>query len=325
VSIDKHIGHFKIGVVSLSNSLYRKDGSDILKQKVLSGINFLTKAGFTITVGKSVFNSCGYKASSIKERVEDLHQMFSNEKVNLIMNTVGGYNSNEILEYLDFAHIQKHPKIFVGFSDITTINLALYSKAQIETVNGAHLSYFVHHNNAFDALFDLLKNRHQSLTNPIYVWENEANATLRQPGEIKYLEGKKEAGVGSALGGNLSTFCLLLGTEYMPDLADTILFLEYDKEEATSLPSIERFLWQVRQNGIFKKIKALIFGHLPKEVAGEENENDNIHRILEQVTEGCDFPVLYNACFGHIYPSWQIINGTRYQVETHPQCLIKTI
>lgn len=353
MSIEKYNKIFSIGVISLSlptsekletevkqakekQSDERKEKQKRLNMRVRAGIDYLTENGFAVSVGKTVFPdmSLGYKAASIKDRVNDVHEMFSNQKVNLIMNTIGGYNCNEILEYLDYDLIKKNPKFFVGFSDITSANLALFTKANIKTVNGSHITYYLHDKNSFLNLFQTLNNEKKELACEKFIWEGDLTKTLREPGEIEFLRGKNSTAEGWAIGGNLSTFCLMLGTEYTPDFSGSVLFIEYDKEEDTCLPSLERLMWQIRQNGIFKKINALVFGQLQKDVLKEETRTekkeggkakdiDTLKRILIDVTSGYDFPVLYNTTFGHIYPSWQIINGANVEFSTTKPVTIK--
>lgn len=129
------------------------------------------------------------------------------------------------------------------------------------------------------------------------------------------LDNKKLKATGKIVVGNLSTFNLLLGTPYLPDFRDKILFLEYDKEEVKSLPSLERVLWKICQNGIFDKISGLVFGLLEPEVQKEETEFQNTQTILKGVTNNYNLPVLYNAQFGHIYPSWVLQNGITVKIE----------
>ena len=325
MSIDKYNKMFSVGLVSLS--LPTSDGTpeNIREKRVRAGIDYLIGSGFSVEIGKTVFpeKPYGYKAASIQDRVDDIHAMFSNPNVNLIMNTIGGYNCNEILEFLDYDLIRRNPKFFVGFSDITAANLALFTKADIKTVNGSHITYYLHDKNSFLDLLCTLNNEKQELLCERFIWEGDLTKTLREPGGIKFIGGKNPVAGGWAIGGNLSTFCLMLGTQYLPDFSGSILFLEYDKEEATCLPSLERLMWQIRQNGILGKIKALVFGQLQKDVLKEETETDNLERILTDVTKGYNFPVLFNTTFGHIYPSWQIINGAVIKLSTSKEVIIK--
>ena len=126
---------------------------------------------------------------------------------------------------------------------------------------------------------------------------------------MRRLPNKVSSSVGPALAANLSTLCLMLGTPFLPSFSERVLFLEYDREEQTALPSLERFLWQLRQSGALRNLSGLVFGALQPSVAGEETATDTIERILGEVTAGYTYPVIYNAQFGHIYPSWVIVNG----------------
>ena len=106
----------------------------------------------------------------------------------------------------------------------------------------------------------------------------------------------------------------MVGTPYLPSFSQRTLFLEYDREEQRALPSLERFLWQLRQSGILKNLTGLVFGLLQPSVAAEETPTDSIERILTEVTAGYRYPVIYDAQFGHIYPSWVIVNGREIRI-----------
>ena len=145
-------------------------------------------------------------------------------------------------------------------------------------------------------------------------WANRARETF-PTGQIETLQSKRTTAKGTIFSANLSTLCLGLGTPHFCDMRRPVLFLEYDREEQRALPSIERFLWQLRLAGVFEQLEALIFGRLQESVRQEETSYDSIQRILTYVTEGYSFPVLYNAQFGHIYPSWVLVNGRSCVIE----------
>jgi len=240
--------------------------------------------------------------------------MFLNPKVEVIFNTLGGYNSNEILEFIDYDLIKKHPKPFIGYSDITALNLALYKKSNLATIN----SYFVKD-------LHLVKNWEnqieQAIVKDTFELKNQdsykvsySKEVLKTP-KIKFLEGKKETASGKVLAANLSTFNLLLGTDYMPNLDGHILFLEYDKEEEMAMPSLERMLWQIRQNGIFDKIDGLVFGLLEPRAKQQEKLPQTIKQILQDVTEDYNFLVAFDAQFGHVYPSFVLKNGDKTTID----------
>jgi muramoyltetrapeptide carboxypeptidase len=286
---------YTIGIIGLSQTLKNDSESE---NSVTNFIQNLKSQGHELIVGKTVFSKFGYKTASIEDRLSDLHQMFLDPKIEIILNNTGGYSSNELLEFIDYDLIKKNPKIFVGYSDITAINLALYTKTGLQTINGPMVVDFDWYKNCYKDLFDYFEGKKSEL----------------QSDQIKYLANKKLEAKGEIIAGNLSTFNLLLGTKYLPDFKNKVLFLEYDKEESKALPSLERMLWQIRQNGIFDKINGLVFGLLEPEVQKEETEFQNIKSILESVTQNYTFPVLYNAQFGHIYPSWVLQNGRKVEI-----------
>lgn len=285
------------------------------KEKMHTAIKHLQELGHNVLVGDTCFSKFGFKTASIEERVSELESMFLNSKIDIILNTCGGYSSNEMLEFINYDIIKRHPKKFVGYSDITAINLGLYHKANIPTINGPMLGSFESDPNCFVRFFEQI-----SLESYVYRnWETTYSGRTKEDittGPIRMLPNKKEATDGKAVAGNQSTFNLLIGTPYLPDLTDSILFIEYDIVEIRGLPTLERFLWQARHAGVFDKISALVLGRLEPRVEREQTEyNVTLESILEEVTQGFLFPVLYNAQFGHIHPSWIIENGMSITID----------
>jgi muramoyltetrapeptide carboxypeptidase len=300
-----------IGVVGLSMPISFNPEN---QKNILQNLKNLELLGYNVVLAKTVLDSFGYKTSTIKNRINDLHQMFLNPKIDIILNTLGGYNSNELLEFIDYDLIKQNPKPFIGYSDITTVNLALYKNSDLQTING----YFIKDLHLIenwemqiaDAIFkDTFELKNQDSYKVSYSKE-----VFKTP-KLKFLEGKKETANGKVLAGNLSTFNLLLGTDYIPNLEGHILFLEYDKEEEMAMPSLERMLWQIRQNGIFDKINGLVFGLLESQAKQQESPPQTIKQILQDVTEGYNFLVAFDAQFGHIYPSFVLKNGVNISIK----------
>lgn len=304
-----------IGVVGLSLPI---NFNPTIQKNIQQNLKNLKLSGYDLVLGQTVESSFGYKSSTIRSRVNDLHQMFLNPEVEMIFNTLGGYNSNEILEFIDYDLVKKQPKPFIGYSDITALNLALYKKSNLATING----YFIKD-------LHLVKNWQnqieQAILKDTFNFENESFYQVSYSKKvfkipvIKFLNGKKGTASGKILAANLSTFNLLLGTDYMPNLDGHILFLEYDKEEEMAMPSLERMLWQIRQNGVFKSINGLVFGILEPKAKEQEKLPQSIGNILQDVTQGYNFLVAYNAQFGHIYPSFVLKNGAKVLIKNQNQ------
>jgi muramoyltetrapeptide carboxypeptidase len=300
---------YKIAIIALAAGVNK---NPIRLKGVLEGIKYLQKLGNVVVVGGSVKLSSEQKNATKQEKLDDLNNFFADDSIDIILNLTGGYDSNELLELVDFDLYKNNPKKFVGYSDITTFNMALYSKSNIKTINGCMLVDYTFDKSSLDRILGFIESK-PDIQNFDFFYSNVEK--LSTP-EIVCLSGKNEFCIGNVVVANLSTFNLLLGTGYLPDLDGFILFLEYDKEEQSSLFAIRRMLWQIRQNKIFDKINGLVFGLLEKEVQKEEREFDlTLDRILTEVTKGFDFPTIYNLQFGHIYPSLIFQNGEKILIE----------
>lgn len=117
----------------------------ILKDDIIQNAKQrLEKLGFKVTFGKNVLKSIddNFKCANIQDRVEDLHEAFKDKNVKAILTVIGGYNVNQILDYIDYDLIKANPKIICGFSDITALSNAIYAKTGMVTYSGPHFSSF---------------------------------------------------------------------------------------------------------------------------------------------------------------------------------------
>jgi len=127
----------EIRVIAPSRSL------SIISENTRSIANkMLKELGFKVTFGKHVEECDDFKSSSIKSRIEDLHDAFRDKNVKAIFSVIGGFNSNQLLKYLDYDLIKKKPKILIGFSDTTALQNAILKKAGLVTYSGPHYSSF---------------------------------------------------------------------------------------------------------------------------------------------------------------------------------------
>lgn len=303
---------FGIGVVALS-----LPSVGAREKRVESAIDYLRQKGFSLRIGSTVFSEYSYRSASISDRANDLMKMFCDSNVQCILNTTGGFNSNELLDTLDFDLIQKNPKWFVGYSDITAINLALFKKIGLRSVSGPMLVDYADDPTVFDRLFQCLESERSNFSLPEYLHEWD-RASMRACPKMQCLSAKAPRCEGKLISGNLSTFMLLAGTPYFPDCAGAILMLEYDVCEDFGLASVQRMLRQLRQTGVFDRIAGLVLGVLPAKTHLEEQDEWNLRDILDEVTAGYQFPVIFDAPFGHVYPSWILINGTRLGISVTP-------
>jgi muramoyltetrapeptide carboxypeptidase len=120
---------------SRSLSIIGKENREIARKR-------FDELGLTLTFGKHVEETNSFASSSIKSRIEDLHEAFQDTNVKAIFTVIGGFNSNQLLRYIDWNIIKRNPKIFCGYSDITAMNNSLFAKTGLINYSGPHYSTF---------------------------------------------------------------------------------------------------------------------------------------------------------------------------------------
>ncbi|AYV72156.1 U61 family carboxypeptidase [Niallia circulans] len=275
----------------------------------------LENLGFVVTFGKHIFESDLQFSSTIEHRVEDIHDAFRDQNVKGILTVIGGFNSNELLPYLDFDLIKANPKMLCGYSDITALATAITTKADFITYSGPHFSSFqMEKLQEYQTEYfrKCLMETSAFIIEPSDVWTDDAwyldqeNRQYEPGGWRVYQEGSAK---GQLFGGNLCTLNLLQGTEYMPNLKDGILFVEDD--ELTIPETFARDLTSLLQTaGI---IKALVIGRFQRASKMTEEQLLFIldkHPLLQQI------PVLYDVDFGHIQPFFTFPIGGEVEIDT---------
>jgi muramoyltetrapeptide carboxypeptidase len=239
--------------------------------KVHHGARYFESLGYRVTISKNVFNVNGYLAGTDQERAEDLIQAFADKNVKAIICSRGGYGTPRILDKIDYEIIKRNPKIFIGYSDITALQLAIFRKTRLITFSGPMMAveFGVEFGKKIDPFteekfFDM-------------VTGSKKIGVVRSHKEYRLSFRGKKKSKGRLLGGNLSLITSILGTEYVPDFSDSILLLEEVSEEPYS---IDRMLTQLRLAGVLRNISGIALGQFTN-CAPEEP--DKPHRTLEEI------------------------------------------
>lgn len=269
----------------------------------------LEDLGLKVTFGKHVMEAdSDYMATDAKSRAEDLNEAFSDKNVKAILTVIGGFNSNQILRYIDFENIKNNPKIFCGFSDITILSNSIYAKTGLVTYSGPHYSSFGMKKGFMEYEMEYFKKMFFE-NNEIDVkssdeWSDDAwfidqenREFIKNDGMFIINEGTAE---GKIVGGNLCTFNLLQGTKYMPSIEDSILFIE-DDEMAGKLFLVEfdRNLVSLIMQPGFEKVKGIVIGR-PQKAACMTKEK--WIKLIKSKPELEKIPVIAGADFGHTTP-----------------------
>ncbi|KIY21585.1 S66 family peptidase [Mesobacillus subterraneus] len=277
----------------------------ILKEAQLDlAVERLTKLGFKVTFGKNADAHDEFYSSSIEERIEDLHDAFIDPNVKGILTAIGGYNSNQLLKYIDFHLIARNPKILCGYSDITALQLAIYQKTGLVTYSGPHFSTFgVKYGLEYtlDSFLDAVTNDAPYEISPSETWSDDA-WYLEQENRVfhendGYMVIREGEARGRLIGGNLCTMNLLQGTEFMPNLKDSILFMEDDEESHSR--SFDRDLQSLLHLPDAASIKALLIGRFQK---NSNITEEALRKIILSKEELRNIPIIANVNIGHVQP-----------------------
>lgn len=272
-------------------------------EKINEGVKYLEKLGYKVIVGKNVGKYRGYLAGNDDERLSDLHLMFANKNVKAIFCVRGGYGTIRLLEKIDYKLIKRNPKIFVGYSDITALQLAIFRKTGLITFSGPMVAvdFTGEVNHYTEEIFWRMitsTKKFGKLTNP----ENEKISCLTK--------GKAS---GLLIGGNLSLLASLIGTPYLPDLKNSILFLEDIDEKPYR---IDRYFAQMKLSKIFENISGIILCNFTDcEETDLTKKSLSLNDVIGDYFEKLNKPVLYNLIYGHINPKNSIPIGVKASID----------
>ncbi|MBT4446326.1 LD-carboxypeptidase [archaeon] len=267
-------------------------------------IRKLESLGLVVSFGKNVNVKDDFSSSSIQERVDDLHAAFSDPSVKLILTVIGGFNSNQLLKYLDYDLIKKNPKIFCGFSDITALGNAIYAKTGLITYSGPQFFSFGE-KKGFDysleyfqkclmseKSFEIVASKKWS--EDLWTKDQQNRNFVKNDGFWVINEGEAE---GIIIGGNQCTLNLLQGTEFMPEIKGSILFLEDDYE--AHVATFDRDLQSLIHLPNFSEVKGIVIGRFQS----ASNVTKNLlTQLIKSKKELDNIPVIANVDFGHTNP-----------------------
>lgn len=261
-------------------------------EELEAGLAYLQGKGYRTKVAGNVTTQTHFLAGDRDVRLNALIQMFRDDEVDAVFCARGGDGAihllPEVLEPLQGVN----PKPFVGYSDITLLQLALYQRFGWVTFSGPMVATELGANTLSGPAEEHFWSM---ITKPSNEW-NINLPTERIP--VVWREGTAK---GPLLGGCLSLVCALPGTPCLPDFTNAILIIE-DTEEPPK--SIDRMLHRLRIAGIFGKIGGLVLGQF-RNCFPEDPSNDfTLHEIVLNATQGYDFPILANFPYGHNTPDF---------------------
>lgn len=289
-----------IGIVSPSSAIFETEPYKI-------AVETFQAMGLKVKLGEFVSNRFGHLAGTDEERAKEFNDMFKDPEVDAVIALRGGSGAARILDKIDYKAIAENPKIFIGYSDITALHLAIFSKTGLVTFHGPlavsvwnKFSYSIFRDILFDAEAVVLQNPTDTGDNLTQV--NNRIRTIT-PGTAR----------GQMLGGNLSVMTGIMGSEYFPSQWENkILYLEDVGEQ---IYAIDRMMSQLKLGGVFEKISGFVFGKCTDCNPGSGYGSFTLEEVIDHYIKPLNIPAFTGAMFGHISDNSTIPNSIEAEID----------
>lgn len=282
-------------------------GSYISDEGLERAVNNLEGMNLRVKLGRHIRAQRGYTAGTDAQRLQDLHRMFSEPEVKAVWCVRGGYGCSRLLPDIDYALIRNHPKILIGYSDITALLVAIYQNTGLVGFHGPVGASEWTDYNLLHLRGVLMEGATTWLIQPPPSYQVEAQAPFRArtitPGIVE----------GPLIGGNLSLLSALCGTPFAPDFRRHLVFMEEVGEKPYR---IDRMLTQLRQATHLKQAAGLALGVF----AGCEPDEDDLSLSLQETLDDrlgdLRGPVTYGLPFGHVREQCTLPVGIRARLDS---------
>lgn len=270
--------------------------SPALQEELDNELALLHAMGYKTKVGESATTDGTYLAGSDDLRARDINEFFRDDSVQAILCLRGGYGSARLLSQLDYQMIARHPKLFIGFSDITALHTALGQRSHLVTIHGPVLTSLTHDTTAYT----------------LYQFEQGLTGT-DVPGNVPMPDGIELSSLipgtteGRLCGGNITILASLAGTPYELRGDGGILFLEDTYESPYQL---DRDLLQLYQSGLLSRVRGIVFGLFPDQ-DGHAAEREEYDDIIAHYASLAGKPAIKNFPAGHTEYNIFLPLGTR--------------
>lgn len=259
--------------------------------------------GLKVVFGDHYWDRRGYMAGADLDRAADINGFFADSSVKALM-ARGGWGSARVLPHLDFETIAANPKVLIGYSDVTALLLGLHAKTGLVTFHGPNPRREFSAEHIRRVLFD---GETYLLENPKEIRPGE---TVQTQDRIRTITPGKAR--GRILGGNLTVLTAIIGSEYLPNWDDCILFIE-DVNEAVY--RVDRMINQLALAGILKRTRGVVFGRCTDCDPGEGYGSLTLEQVLVDHLEPLGVPVFSGIRVGHIPEQFTLPIGTEVEID----------
>ena len=261
------------------------------------------RMGFKVKLGESAGKKYGYLSGTDELRARDINAMFADDEVDAIVCLRGGYGAMRLMDKIDYDLIARHPKIFVGFSDITALHIALLNRCGLATFHGPMAAA----NWAGKPLDDFSRDSmYRSLMNAVPAGE------LSNPPEYPRQMVNPGQAEGLLVGGNLMLIASSLGTPWEIDTKGRIIFIE---EVGERTYCVDRMLTQLRLAGKFDECAGVVFGDFADCPVEYPEFGLTLEEIIREVVAPCGKPIFTGLRCGHCTPKLTLPFGVKCRMD----------
>lgn len=291
----------RIAVVAPASPFQRHEFDD--------GVAEIARLGFEPVWDDTVFERHGYVAGTPDVRAGAIRRALADASVGAVIAVRGGYGSAQLLPLLDVAEVRRSHKPIIGYSDITALLLSVQARTGLVTFHGPiglgrwdsySLDYYRR------VLFDgeqVTYSNKQGLSDRNALVPIDFRTQTITPGKAR----------GRLVGGNLTVMTAILGSPYVPDWDNTILFTEDTHED---FYRIDRMLTQLRLAGVLGKIKGFVFGTCAECGPGDGNYGAlTLEEIFADHVKPLGVPAWQGAMIGHSQPQWTLPEGVQVEID----------
>ena len=288
-----------VGIVSPAAPLYESRDVQIM-------VESMEALGLNVNLSEYVTERHGYFAGTDERRAEEFNRMVHDDDIRAIVLARGGWGSSRILPHVDYDAIRDHPKIIVGYSDVTALLLSIHAATGLVTFHGPVGASPWNHFTADHFRSILFRREAPTLHNP-----ESADDTL-VPVDHRIRTIRSGAAEGRLVGGNLTLITSLLGTGHLPSWEDALLFTE-DIGEAVY--RIDRMLTQLGLSGVLDGIGGFIFGTCEECTPERRVSGFTLEDVLDQHIAPLDVPAWSGALIGHQDKKFTVPIGVRAAID----------
>lgn len=264
-----------------------------------AGIAYLERRGYRVELGRSVLAPRGYLSGTDEERLDELNAFLRRDDVKMLVSVRGGYGILRLLPHLDYAALLTHPKLIVGYSDVTALHLAIYKKTGLPGLSGPLVVEWGDADTGTERSFWSLA--HGDVPQPLLGPADEPLESVR-PGIAE----------GVLLGGNLAVLVRMVGTPYLPSLNGAILFLE----DVGELPyRIDGMLAHLRLAGLLDQLGGLVLGGFTEWEPEDDRPTLALDEVFDDYLREAPFPVARGLVYGHFPIKSTIPIGVKARLE----------